>query len=121
MHTSVWLIYCRSRPETYNINKNIWEYVMSNLSSKPHNPYGITTTQPVSTPYPIVQAIHSATGTSTATVYGFTTLIFFFNGSIAPWGPRPSHFSRLHDHTLDTPHSVGFLWTSDQPDAETST
>jgi hypothetical protein len=21
----------------------------------------------------------------------------------------------------DTPHSVGFLWTSDQPDAETST
>ena len=26
--------------------------------------------------------------------------------------------SRLHS---DTPHSVGFLWTSDQPDAETST
>jgi hypothetical protein len=26
--------------------------------------------------------------------------------------------SRLH---LDTPHSVGLLWTSDQPDAETST
>jgi hypothetical protein len=24
-------------------------------------------------------------------------------------------------HTLDTPHSVGLLWTSDQPDAETST
>jgi hypothetical protein len=23
-----------------------------------------------------------------------------FNGSRAPWGPRPSHFSRLHDHTL---------------------
>jgi hypothetical protein len=32
---------------------------------------------------------------------------FFFNGSTAPWGPRPPHFSRLHDHTqLDTPHSV---------------
>jgi hypothetical protein len=24
-------------------------------------------------------------------------------------------------YTLDTPHSVGLLWTSDQPDAETST
>jgi hypothetical protein len=24
-------------------------------------------------------------------------------------------------HTLDTQHSVGLLWTSDQPDAETST
>jgi hypothetical protein len=23
----------------------------------------------------------------------------FFNGSTAPWGPRPPHFSRLHDHT----------------------
>jgi hypothetical protein len=25
--------------------------------------------------------------------------IFFFNGSTAPWGPRPLYFSRLHDHT----------------------
>jgi hypothetical protein len=25
---------------------------------------------------------------------------FFSNGSTAPWGPRPPHFSRLHDHTL---------------------
>jgi hypothetical protein len=24
-------------------------------------------------------------------------------------------------HFIDTPHSVGLLWTSDQPDAETST
>jgi hypothetical protein len=24
---------------------------------------------------------------------------FFSNGSTAPWGPRPPHFSRLHDHT----------------------
>jgi hypothetical protein len=30
--------------------------------------------------------------------------------------------SRLHDHTnLGTPHSVGLLWTSDQPHAEDST
>jgi hypothetical protein len=27
---------------------------------------------------------------------------YFFpsNGSTAPWGPRPPHFSRLHDHTF---------------------
>jgi hypothetical protein len=25
---------------------------------------------------------------------------FFFNSSTAPWGPRPPHFSRLHDHTF---------------------
>jgi hypothetical protein len=25
---------------------------------------------------------------------------FFSNGSTAPWGPRPPHCSRLHDHTL---------------------
>jgi hypothetical protein len=42
-------------------------------------------------------------------------------GSTAPWGSMPRHFTTLHDHTLDTPHSVGLLWTSDQPDAETST
>ena len=51
----------------------------------------------------------------------FASGIFFFNGSTAPWGPTPPHLSRLHDHILDTPHSVGLLWTSDQPDAETST
>jgi hypothetical protein len=36
-------------------------------------------------------------------------------------GAYASTFSRLHDHTLDTPQSVGLLWTSDQPVAETST
>jgi hypothetical protein len=49
------------------------------------------------------------------------TCSFFFNGSTAPWGPRPPPFSRLHDHTLDTPHWVGLLWTRDQLVAETST
>ena len=40
----------------------------------------------------------------------------------APSVPGPSHILRLHDHTeLDTPHLVGFLWTSDQPNAEIST
>jgi hypothetical protein len=34
-------------------------------------------------------------------------------------GPGPPHY---RDFTItDTPHSVGLLWTSDQPDAETST
>jgi hypothetical protein len=46
---------------------------------------------------------------------------FFSYGSTALKGPKPPHFSRFHDHTLDTPHSVGLLWTSDQPVAETST
>jgi hypothetical protein len=30
----------------------------------------------------------------------FCIRLFFSNGSTAPWGPRPPHFSRLHDHTL---------------------
>jgi hypothetical protein len=32
---------------------------------------------------------------------------------------RASSLSRLHDHS-DPPHSVGLLWTSDQPIGETS-
>jgi hypothetical protein len=44
------------------------------------------------------------------------------NGTTSLGGTWPPLFSRLHDHThLDTPNSVGLLWTSDQPDAETST
>jgi hypothetical protein len=49
---------------------------------------------------------------------------FFFlsNGSTAPRGPRPLIFrSFAITHLLDTPQSVGLFWTSDQPDAETST
>jgi len=44
-----------------------------------------------------------------------------------PWRNSPkwskaSSFSGIHDNTqLDTPQSVGLLWTSDQPDAETCT
>jgi hypothetical protein len=30
----------------------------------------------------------------------FFSCIFFSKGWTAPWGPRPPHFSRLHDHTL---------------------
>jgi hypothetical protein len=27
-------------------------------------------------------------------------IYLFSNGSTAPWGPRPPHFARLHDHTF---------------------
>ena len=36
------------------------------------------------------------------------------------WG-RASLLSSLQDHTQDTSHTVVLLWTSDRPDAETST
>jgi hypothetical protein len=46
----------------------------------------------------------------------------FFHGAIAPSRPRPPHYRGFTiTHTLDTPHSVGLLSTSDQPVAETST
>ena len=35
-------------------------------------------------------------------------------------GSWPITGLRDHTHTLDTQHSVGLLWTSDQPDAETA-
>ena len=45
--------------------------------------------------------------------------VFFFHGATAPRGPPHYRgFTRTHS---DTPHSVGLLWTSDRPDAETST
>jgi hypothetical protein len=54
-------------------------------------------------------------------IYNYIYIFIFPNDSTAPWWSRPPHFSRLHDHTLDTPQSVGLLWTSDQPVAETYT
>jgi hypothetical protein len=51
----------------------------------------------------------------------FIIALFFPYGSTPPRGLRPPHFSRLRDHTWDSPHSVGLLWTSVQPVAETST
>jgi hypothetical protein len=45
--------------------------------------------------------------------------IFFFSMAQQPLGGQGRlSFSRLHDHTLDTPHSVGLLWTRDQLVAE---
>jgi hypothetical protein len=41
------------------------------------------------------------------------------SGRNSPTGTRACSLSRLHDHTVSfTPHSVGLLWTRDQPDAE---
>jgi hypothetical protein len=55
-------------------------------------------------------------GSSATTVY----LIFFY-GSTAPFRVlRPPHFEVSRSHFLDTPHSVGLLWTRDQLVAEIS-
>jgi hypothetical protein len=41
---------------------------------------------------------------------------------MVPSGPRLPHYRGFTiTHFLDTSHSVGLLWTSDQPDTETST
>jgi hypothetical protein len=49
-------------------------------------------------------------------------LYFFFYGSTALYGPGPPRFVKVSwPHTLDTPQSVGLLWTRDQLVAETST
>jgi hypothetical protein len=52
---------------------------------------------------------------------------FFIPSHKASGGPGPPHYpgcmiTHTHTHThIHTPQSVGLLWTSDQPDAETST
>jgi len=45
----------------------------------------------------------------------------FFNGATAPTLAQAALFLRFHDHTQDTPRSVGLLQTSDRPVSETST
>ena len=48
------------------------------------------------------------------------TRTFFSHGTTAPsWSGAPHN--RGFTAISDTPHSVGLLWTSDQPDTETST
>jgi hypothetical protein len=50
------------------------------------------------------------------------TLYLFFYYSTALYGPGPPRsVEASRSHTLDTPQSVGLLWTRDQPVAETST
>jgi hypothetical protein len=52
----------------------------------------------------------------------FCTRIYdiFSSGATATSRPGPPHYRGFTIHS-DTPHSVGLLWTSDQPDAENST
>jgi hypothetical protein len=45
--------------------------------------------------------------------------MYFSTGATALGGPGPPHYGGF-TVTKDTPQSVGLLWTSDQPDAETS-
>ena len=47
---------------------------------------------------------------------------FFFHVETVHSGPGPPHYRGFTITFInDTPHSVGPLWTSDQPDAEIST
>jgi hypothetical protein len=49
-------------------------------------------------------------------------LNFFLYGSTVLYGPGPPRFVEVSwSRTLDTPQSVGLLWTRDQLVAETST
>jgi hypothetical protein len=56
-------------------------------------------------------------------VYIYIYIYIFFPMARQPLGgPRPpSFYDASRSHTLDTPHSVGLLWTKDQLVAETST
>ena len=47
-------------------------------------------------------------------------ILFFYHGAIAKLGQGFLIIENSWSHS-DTPHSVGFIWTSDQPDAQTST
>jgi hypothetical protein len=53
--------------------------------------------------------------------------IFLLPGRNGLWWTKAFSLSRMHNHThthtmsVITPHSVGLLWTSDLPNAETST
>ena len=48
------------------------------------------------------------------------TYIYFFLWRCAPTRVMAHSFLRFLDHIKDTSHSIGLLWTSAQPDAETS-
>ena len=45
----------------------------------------------------------------------------YFHGATSPSVPGPSNYRNLTITLRHSPQSVGFLWASDQPDAETST
>jgi len=51
----------------------------------------------------------------------FFFFFFLFCDALTRFRIMASFYGASRLHSLDTPHSVGFLWTSDQPDTETST
>jgi hypothetical protein len=55
------------------------------------------------------------------TVYSLLSSLFYGSTALYGPGPGPPRFVEASRSHSDTPHSVGLLWTSDQPVAETST
>jgi len=53
------------------------------------------------------------------TIVGTNRNVFFYHGATTPSEPRHPHFRGFM--ITDISHSVGFLWTSDQPGVETFT
>ena len=54
-------------------------------------------------------------------IYLFIYLFICFLWRFERFLVMTSPYGASRSHLLDTPHSVGLLWTSDQPDAEIST
>jgi len=50
----------------------------------------------------------------------YMPLFIFFHGATAATRPGRRHYPGLKITLLDTQHTVGLLWTSDQPDKDTS-
>lgn len=67
-----------------------------------------------------VAVLHHAVVTTACLLHHFSAIVLFSWHDIPQWAMAVSYL-RLHDHTdLDTPHSVGLIWMSDQPNAYTS-
>jgi len=75
----------------------------------------------IQAPYTDVTSSHTDEGENVLTLKEHKPSSSLFPYS-TPKPPRIDSPRVLHNHTQhsDTPHSVGLLWTSDQPDAETS-
>jgi hypothetical protein len=54
----------------------------------------------------LVLHIHISLLISKSPTRGKSLFYVFCNGSAAPWGPRPPHFSRLHDHAFFFRHTT---------------
>jgi hypothetical protein len=62
----------------------------------------------------LVRAAFSEAASDNLNVMNSEERTFFYNDATAPQWAKASSLSRIHDHT-QTPQSVGFLWTNDQP------